>query len=92
METAAVRVVGRNGDRRQRDFDRIGDRERIPTCDQRQRDKSRDRGELELERRETRNRERELISGWWSPSVVGTEDEKPEQHWLLAHIVSADHQ
>ena len=35
-------------------------------------------------------RERELIS--WSPSVVGTEDEKPEQHWLLAHIVSADHQ
>ena len=38
-------------------------------------------------------RERELISGWWwSPSVVGTEDEKPEQHWLLAHIVSADHQ
>ena len=85
METAAVRVVGRNGDRR-----RINDRERIPTCDQRQRDKSRDRGELELERRETRNRERELISGWWSPSVVGTEDEK--QHWLLAHIVSADHQ
>ena len=84
METAAVRVVGRNGDRRQRENpDLRSTTERI--------DKSRDRGELELERRETRNRERELISGWWwSPSVVGTEDEK--QHWLLAHIVSTDHQ